>query len=48
MTYNKPLPRLDTLNKPFWTAAKEGKLLLQHCPSCLPYIKKYRLARFPF
>jgi uncharacterized OB-fold protein len=34
MSYNKPLPRLDTLNGPFWAAAKQGKLLLQHCPSC--------------
>ncbi len=34
MSYNKPLPRLDTLNPPFWAAAKEGRLLLQHCPSC--------------
>ncbi len=34
MSYNKPLPRLDTLNEPFWAAAKQGKLLLQHCPSC--------------
>lgn len=34
MSYNKPLPKLDTLNRPFWAAAKEGKLLLQHCPSC--------------
>jgi uncharacterized OB-fold protein len=34
MNYNKPLPRLDTLNKPFWAAAREGRLLLQHCPSC--------------
>ena len=34
MTYNKPTPRLDTLNKPFWAAAREGKLLLQHCPAC--------------
>ena len=34
MDYNKPLPRLDTLNKPFWAAAKEGRLLLQHCPAC--------------
>ena len=34
MTYNKPLPRLDTLNTPFWTAAREGRLLLHHCPSC--------------
>jgi uncharacterized OB-fold protein len=34
MSYKKPLPRLDTLNKPFWAAAREGKLVLQHCPSC--------------
>lgn len=34
MTYNKPLPRIDTLTAPFWAAAKQGKLLLQHCPSC--------------
>jgi uncharacterized OB-fold protein len=34
MSYNKPVPHLDTLNKPFWAAAKEGRLLLQHCPSC--------------
>jgi uncharacterized protein len=34
MTYNKPLPRPDTLNRPFWAAAKQGRLLLQHCPSC--------------
>jgi uncharacterized OB-fold protein len=34
MSTNKPLPRLDTLNKPFWAAAKEGKLLLQQCPAC--------------
>jgi uncharacterized OB-fold protein len=34
MSYNKPLPRLDAVNKPFWAAAKENKFLLQHCPSC--------------
>jgi uncharacterized OB-fold protein len=34
MSYNKPLPRIDTLTAPFWAAAKQGKLLLQHCPSC--------------
>ena len=34
MSYNKPLPRPDTLNGPFWAGAKEGKLLLQKCPSC--------------
>lgn len=34
MIYDKPLPRLDALNAPFWAAAKRGKLLLQHCPAC--------------
>ena len=34
MSYNKPLPRIDTLNKPFWDGAKQKKLLLQHCPTC--------------
>jgi uncharacterized protein len=34
MSYNKPLPRVDTLTAPFWAAAREGRLLLQHCPSC--------------
>ena len=34
MPYTKPLPRIDTLNKPFWDAARQGKLLLQHCPAC--------------
>jgi uncharacterized OB-fold protein len=34
MSYNKPLPRPDMLTAPFWAAAKQRKLLLQHCPSC--------------
>ena len=34
MSYNKPLPRIDALTAPFWAAAKQGKLLLQHCPTC--------------
>lgn len=34
MTYNKPLPHIDALNAPFWAAAKEGRLVLQHCPAC--------------
>lgn len=34
MSYNKPLPKLDTLNKPFWDGARAGKFLLQHCPYC--------------
>jgi uncharacterized OB-fold protein len=32
--YNKPLPQVDALNAPFWAAARQGRLLLQHCPSC--------------
>jgi uncharacterized OB-fold protein len=34
MTYARPLPRLDTLNRPFWEGTKQRKLLLQHCPAC--------------
>ena len=34
MSYTKPLPRLDTLNKPFWAATREGKFLLQYCEDC--------------
>jgi uncharacterized OB-fold protein len=34
MEYTKPLPRLDTLNKPFWAATKDGKFMLQFCKDC--------------
>jgi len=34
MSYNKPLPRPDALTTPFWAAAKQNRLLLQHCPTC--------------
>ncbi|MGE0223032.1 MAG: Zn-ribbon domain-containing OB-fold protein [Acetobacteraceae bacterium] len=34
MSYNKPLPRLDTTNRPFWEGARQGKLLLQYCKAC--------------
>jgi len=34
MSYNKPLPRIDTLNKPFWDAAREAKLVIQCCDAC--------------
>jgi uncharacterized OB-fold protein len=33
-TYDKPLPTLDDGNRPFWTAARAGKLTLQHCNAC--------------
>ncbi len=34
MSYNKPLPDIDTLNKPFWDAARESRLVVQHCTAC--------------
>ena len=30
----KPLPTLDDLTRPFWTAAKAGRFVLQKCGSC--------------
>jgi len=33
-TYDKPLPRIDTLTKPFWDAARENRLVVQHCTAC--------------
>lgn len=33
-TYGKPLPALDDNNRPFWAAAREGRLVLQHCGAC--------------
>jgi uncharacterized protein len=34
MSYNKPLPRPDTTNGPFWAGARQGKLMLQYCKAC--------------
>jgi uncharacterized OB-fold protein len=34
MSYTKPLPRLDTVNRPFWTATADGKFMLQFCKNC--------------
>lgn len=30
----KPLPEITDLTRPFWTAAKNGKLVMQQCPRC--------------
>ena len=30
----KPLPVIDDLTRPFWTAAKEGRLVMQKCTKC--------------
>lgn len=32
--YAKPLPSLDDSNRPFWDAAREGRLVLQACGAC--------------
>ncbi|MDM0002569.1 OB-fold domain-containing protein [Variovorax sp. J22P240] len=34
LNYSKPLPSLEASNKPFWDAARSGKLALQHCADC--------------
>jgi len=34
MAYAKPLPVLDVWNRPFWAAAREGRLVAQGCESC--------------
>jgi uncharacterized OB-fold protein len=33
-TWSKPLPALDALSRDFWSAAAEGRLLVQHCSAC--------------
>jgi uncharacterized OB-fold protein len=32
--YDKPLPVLDDLNRPFWEATRQGVLSLQTCQAC--------------
>jgi uncharacterized OB-fold protein len=32
--YRKPLPTVDTLNRPFWDLARQGKLSVQRCAAC--------------
>ncbi len=33
-TYEKPVPVPDRVTGPFWEAAKQGRFLIQRCPSC--------------
>jgi uncharacterized OB-fold protein len=34
-TYNKPIPAMDAPeDSPFWQAAREGRLVAQHCTNC--------------
>jgi hypothetical protein len=32
--WTKPLPTVDDVNRPFWTAAAEGRLVIQECAQC--------------
>lgn len=34
LTANKPLPTITDLTRPFWAAAKQGRLVLQRCDHC--------------
>ena len=36
-TLHKPLPELTELTRPFWTAAKEGRFVLQKCARCATF-----------
>lgn len=35
MDYVKPLPSLNDSNRPFWNAARDERLCMQRCKSCL-------------
>jgi uncharacterized OB-fold protein len=34
MSYTKPLPKIDALNRPFWEHARAGRLAIQVCEAC--------------
>ncbi len=31
MTYDKPVPAIDAESEPYWTGAREGRLMIQRC-----------------
>ncbi len=33
-SYNKPLPTLTALNRPFWEYARQSRLAVQYCDAC--------------
>jgi uncharacterized protein len=37
VSWSKPLPALDPVSLEFWSAAAEGRLLVQYCPGCGRY-----------
>jgi uncharacterized OB-fold protein len=34
MSVPRAMPRLDAVNRPFWTGGAQGELRLLHCPDC--------------
>lgn len=38
MAANRPLPRLDTSNRDFWTCGADGELRLLQCRDCATFI----------
>lgn len=38
MPVTRPLPRLDSDNRAFWTGGAEGKLLLHRCQDCKTFV----------
>jgi uncharacterized OB-fold protein len=34
MAASRPLPRIDSLNRAFWTGGAEGELRIYHCRNC--------------
>jgi len=36
-TYNKPVPQITKINRPYWEAAKQHKFMLQRCKMCGSY-----------
>ena len=37
LAYEKPIPEITDLTKPFWEAAKRNELVLQNCKTCRKY-----------
>jgi len=35
---SRPLPIPTELSQPHWDGAREGRLMVQHCPSCAAYV----------
>jgi uncharacterized protein len=34
----RPMPKLDSVNRPFWTGGAEGKLMIARCQDCGTYL----------